>query len=153
MSNSQLVLKIFPAWDCFGPSVGTDQFRRGNKLFPSWESEIAGTVFWFLERIKKTVPVIPTVCPCQDTIKAGQLVASSVFEWRKPSGKVELLIITQMSPFFDKRSGKAERRTSWLYLASPFTLQRLEVFVYIPNYWAEIFIYSKLFRIFAVPND
>jgi len=52
----------------------------------------------------------------------------------KPSGKVELLIITQMSPFFDKRSSKAERRTSWLYLASPFTLQRLEVFVYIPNY-------------------
>ena len=33
---------------------------------------------------------------------------------RKPSGKVELLIITQMPPF----------RTSWLYLVSPFTLQR-----------------------------
>ena len=33
---------------------------------------------------------------------------------RKPSGKVELLIITQMPPF----------RTSWLYLVSPFTMQR-----------------------------
>ena len=42
------------------------------------------------------------------------LKSCRLWEWRKPSGKVELLIITQMPPF----------RTSWLYLVSPFTMQR-----------------------------
>ena len=46
--------------------------------------------------------------------KSWPHVTSSISEWKKPSGKVELLIITQMPPF----------RTSWLYLVSPFTFQR-----------------------------
>jgi len=46
----------------------------------------------------------------------------------KPSGKVELLIITQMPPF----------RTSWLYLVSPFTLQRYDKFPKLPNFLAKI---------------
>ena len=42
-------------------------------------------------------------------------------------GKVELLIITQMPPF----------RTSWLYLVSPFTLQRYNKFPKLPNFLAK----------------
>ena len=38
--TASLYLKIFPAWDCFSPTVGTDQSQCGNKLFPSWESDI-----------------------------------------------------------------------------------------------------------------
>ncbi|SHK88761.1 hypothetical protein [Xylanibacter ruminicola] len=55
----------------------------------------------------------------------------------KPSGKVELLIITQMPPF----------RTSWLYLVPPFTLplgfaaslveERYEHFLNLPNLLAK----------------
>ena len=37
--------------------------------------------------------------------------------YMKPSGKVELLIITQMPPF----------RTSWLYLASPFLCAKIRI--------------------------
>jgi len=46
-----------------------------------------------------------------------------------PAGhkKVELLIITQMPPF----------RTSWLYLVPPFTLQRYELFLKVPNFLAK----------------
>ena len=50
----------------------------------------------------------------------------------KPSGKVELLIITQMPPF----------RTSWLYLVPPFTLQRYELFLKVPNIFKEKCFYS-----------
>jgi hypothetical protein len=60
----------------------------------------------------------------------------------KPSGKVELLIITQMPPF----------RTSWLYLVPPFTLplgyaaslveERYELFLKVPNIFKEKCFYS-----------
>lgn len=39
-STVSLYLKIFPAWDCFGPSVGTDQSRHGTKLFLPWEMSV-----------------------------------------------------------------------------------------------------------------
>jgi hypothetical protein len=35
-------------------------------------------------------------------------------------------------------------RTSWLYLVSPFTLQRYEVFLNIPNYSGKIYYFSLL---------
>jgi hypothetical protein len=47
--------------------------------------------------------------------------------FKLPTSFFILFFICLFTPFFDKRSGKAERRTSWLYLASPFTLQRYEV--------------------------
>ena len=54
------------------------------------------------------------------------LEAVGLAEWRKPSGKVELLIITQILPF----------RTSLLYLVPPFTLQ-----IYKHSFW-----YIQLFQ-------
>ena len=62
----------------------------------------------------------------------SKLFGSSVIikKWKKPSGKVELLIISTeipvaMPPF----------RTSWLYLASPFTLQRYEILLRFASFY------------------
>jgi len=71
-----------------------------------------------------------------------------------PAGrkKVELLIITQMPPFFDERSGRAEHHTSWLYLVPPFTLQRYELFLKVPNFFKEkcfLFIIHQKFHIYC----
>ena len=51
----------------------------------------------------------------------------------KPSGKVELLIITQMPPF----------RTSWLYLVPPFTPQRYELLLKLPSFFAKNYHFSN----------
>jgi hypothetical protein len=37
--------------------------------------------------------------------------------FKLPTSFFILFFICLFTPFFDKRSGKAERRTSWLYLA------------------------------------
>ena len=60
----------------------------------------------------------------------------------KPSGKVELLIITQMPPF----------RTSWLYLVPPFTLQRYELFLKVPNILAKKSIISGYYIGFIIDS-
>jgi hypothetical protein len=46
----------------------------------------------------------------------------------KPSGKVELLIISA------KTAAMPPFRTSWLYLVPPFTLQRYELFLKLPSF-------------------
>ena len=63
--TASLYLKIFPAWDCFSPTVGTDQSQCGNKLFPSWESDILRFFclliwYFFLIRQKKCITFILT---------------------------------------------------------------------------------------------
>jgi len=57
----------------------------------------------------------------------------------KRQGRIahHLCITAAMPPFFDERSGRAEHRTSWLYLVPPFTLQRYELFLKVPNYLAK----------------